>query len=134
MTIAIDCRGKKVLVTDSAGGLGRRIAESFHGLGATVAINGNSLDAVQQVIKELGGGARLIAAPTDLSQVSDIRSVVTGAIATMTGLDVLVCSTARGDLRRIDDVSSDYWEAVLAVNLKAAFFVTQVCVPALKKS
>ena len=134
MTMQLDYRGKCVLVTDSTSGLGRRMAESFHGLGATVAINGISTDTVQRAIKEMGGGPRLISAPADLTRISEIRSTVERAIATMTRLDVLVCSSARGDLRPIDDVTADYWEAVLAINLKAAFFTAQACAPALKSS
>ncbi len=134
MTMQLDYRGKCVFVTDSVSGLGRRMAESFHGLGATVAINGPSTDSVQRTIKEMGGGSRLISAPADLTRISEIRSTVERAIAAMSRLDVLVCSTARGDLRLIDAVTAEYWEAVLAVNLKAAFFTAQACAPALKKS
>jgi NAD(P)-dependent dehydrogenase (short-subunit alcohol dehydrogenase family) len=134
MTMQLDYRGKCVFVTDSTSGLGRRMAESFHGLGATVAINGPSTDSVQRAIKEMGGGSRLISAPADLTRISEIRSTVERAIAAMTRLDVLVCSTARGDLCRIDNVTAEYWEAALAVNLKAAFFTAQACAPALKSS
>ena len=134
MTMQLDYRRKCVFVTDSASGLGRRIAERFHALGATVTINGPSTDSVQQAIKEMGGGPRLIPGPADLASVAEIRSAAERAIAAMSRLDVLVCSTARGDLRPIDAVTADYWEAVLAVNLKAAFFAAQACAPALKKS
>jgi len=130
----LDFRGKCVFVSDSASGLGLRIAESFHALGATVAVNGSSAENVQRAIAELGGGSRLIPAVADLRRISEIRSVLEGTIATMRRLDVLVCSTARGDLRRIDDVTAEYWDAVLGINLKAAFFLAQACAPALKKS
>lgn len=134
MAMLIDYRGKCVFVTDSVSGLGRRMAERFHELGATVAMNGPSSDSVQQAIKDMGGGSRLISAPADLTRVSEIRSTVERAIAAMTRLDVLVCSTARGDLRPIETVTAEYWEAVLAINLKAAFFAAQACAPALKKN
>jgi len=134
MAMLLDYRGKCVFVTDSVSGLGRRMAERFHELGATVAINGPSADSVQQVIKEMGGGSRLISAPADLTRIPEIRSTVERAITAMTRLDVLVCSTARGDLRPIEAVTAEYWEAVLAVNLKAAFFTAQACAPALKRN
>jgi NAD(P)-dependent dehydrogenase (short-subunit alcohol dehydrogenase family) len=54
--------------------------------------------------------------------------------ATVARLDVLVCAAARGDLRRIGDVDADYWQAMLDINLKAAFFFAQACAPALKAS
>lgn len=63
MPIQFDFSGKGVFVTDSATGLGRRIAEAFHELGATVAIHDASPVQVENAVRELGGGSRLIAAP-----------------------------------------------------------------------
>ena len=70
MTMQLDYRDKCVFVTDSTSGLGRRMAERFHALGATVAINGISADTVQRAIEEMGGGPRLISAPADLTRIS----------------------------------------------------------------
>lgn len=134
MTLQFDYSDRCVFVTDATSGLGRRTAESFHRAGATVAINGSTGAAVQQTVKEMGGGPRLISAPADLTRVSEIRVRVERAITTMARLDVLVCSTTQGELRRLDDVSPEYWDAVFAVNLKAAFFAAQACAPALKLS
>jgi NAD(P)-dependent dehydrogenase (short-subunit alcohol dehydrogenase family) len=134
MTMQFDYHNKKVFVTDSTGGLGRRVAESFQRLGAIVAINGPSADSVLRAIKEMDGDARLVCAAGDLTKNAEIQPTVEAAVAAMKGLDVLICSTARGDLCRLDDVTAEYWEEVLAVNLKAAFFTAQACAPALKKS
>jgi len=134
VTMQFDYRSKRIFITDSTSGLGRRFAERFHGLGAAVAVNGPTVDSVSRAIREMGGGSRLICAAGDITKNAEIRPTVEAAIATMGGLDVLVCSTARGDLCRLESVTAEYWEAVLAVNLKAAFFTAQACVPALKKS
>jgi meso-butanediol dehydrogenase / (S,S)-butanediol dehydrogenase / diacetyl reductase len=134
MTMQFDYRDKKVLVTDSTSGLGRRVAESFHSLGAIVAINGPSADSVLRAIQEMGGDTRLVGAAGDLTKSAEIRPTVDAAVEAMKGLDVLICSTARGDLCRLDDITPEYWEEVLAVNLKVAFFTAQACAPALKKS
>jgi NAD(P)-dependent dehydrogenase (short-subunit alcohol dehydrogenase family) len=134
MTMQFDYHDKKVFVTDSTSGLGRRVAQSFHSLGAMVAINGPSVDSVMRAIKEMGGDARLVCAAGDLTKNAEIRPTVEAAVAAMQGLDVLICSTARGDLCRLDDVTPEYWEEVLAVNLKSAFFTAQACAVALKKS
>jgi len=134
MKIQIDYHGKRVFVTDSASGLGRSIAEGFHESGATVAINDPSTDRVLKTIQEMGDGARLIAAPGDLTQCTQIRPTVERAVAAMTQLDVLVCSTVRGDLCPVDKVTADYWQGVLAANVKSAFFTAQACAPELKKT
>jgi NAD(P)-dependent dehydrogenase (short-subunit alcohol dehydrogenase family) len=129
-----DYRGKRVFVTDSTSGLGRRVAERFHCLGAIVAVNGASDEGVRRAVKEMGGDSRLVCAAGDLARNAQIRQTVEAAIEAMTGIDVLICSTVRGDLCRLEDVSAEYWEEVLAVNLKAAFFTAQACAPALKQS
>lgn len=134
MTMQFDYRGKNVFITDSTSGLGRRIAERFYGLGANVAINGPSYDSVLRATKEMGGDSRLVCAAGDLTKHAEILPTIEAAITTMTGLDVLICSTARGGICYLDNITAEYWEDVLAVNLKAAFFTAQACAPALKRS
>ncbi len=132
--IQFDFSGKRVLVTGSTIGIGRGAAEAFHDLGATVAINGRSAGSVSTAITELGGGSRLVPAPGDLSSVSEIQRVLGKLIAQLGGLDILVNNAGRGDDCLIDNVTEEYWERMLALNLKGAFFTSQACVPALKHS
>jgi NAD(P)-dependent dehydrogenase (short-subunit alcohol dehydrogenase family) len=134
MSMQLDFSGKRVLVTGSTKGIGRGAAEGFHELGAMVAINGRTPESVAQAIDEMGGGERLIAAPGDLSRVSVIHDVVPKAIEALGGLDILVNNAGRGDERLIDDVDEAHWEAVLALNIKGAFFTIQASLPALKKT
>jgi NAD(P)-dependent dehydrogenase (short-subunit alcohol dehydrogenase family) len=134
MPFQFDFSNKRVLVTGSTLGIGRAAAEAFHSLGATVAINGRTADSVARTIAELGGGSRLVAAPGDLASLPEIRSVLPRVIAAMGGLDVLVNNAGRGDDCLIDDVTKEYWEKMLALNLKGAFFTSQVCIEALKAS
>lgn len=134
MGMQLDFTGKRVLVTGSTKGIGRGAAEGFHGLGATVAINGRTAEGVAKTIEEMGGGDRLIAAPGDVSKLAEGRKVVAKAIEEMGGLDVLVNNAGRGDDCLLDDIDEAYWEKMLALNLKGVFFTAQACVPALKES
>ena len=134
MGMQLDFAGKRVLVTGSTKGIGRGAAEGFHELGARVAINGRSAETVAQAIEEMGGGERLIAAPGDLSSVAGVNKTVSAAIAELGGLDVLVNNAGRGDDRPIDGIDEDYWQMMIDLNLKGAFFTAQACVPALKES
>jgi NAD(P)-dependent dehydrogenase (short-subunit alcohol dehydrogenase family) len=123
-----------VLVTGSTLGIGRAIAEAFHELGATVAVNGRSVDSVGKAISEMGGGQRLLPAPGDLSSVAQIRAVIEPAVSALGGLDILVNNAGRGDDCPVDKVTEEYWEKMLALNLKGVFFASQACLPALKAS
>ncbi len=129
-----DFAGRRVLVTGSTLGIGRAAAEAFLEAGATVAINGRTAQSVDRAIQEMGGGTRLIAAPGDLTVASERRHTVTKALADLGGLDVLVNNAGRGDDCLVDEVSGDYWQRMLDLNLKAAFFTAQTCVPELKKT
>ena len=134
MGYQLDFSGKRVVVTGSTLGIGRAIAEAFHELGATVAVNGRSAASVDQAIAEMGGGKRLVPAPGDLSSVEQIRGVMDAAIAALGGLDILVNNAGRGDDCPVDKVTGEYWEKMLALNRKGVFFASQHCLPALKAS
>ena len=131
MAIQLEFDGKRVLIAAGATGLGRRLAEAFHELGATVAINGPSQPEVDRAIAALGGGERFVAAAGDLTNVSAIGDTVGHAIEELGGLDVLVCGPAPGSIRPLEDITEVYWQGVVTQGPKAAFFVAQACVPAL---
>lgn len=130
----LDFTGKRVLVTGGTRGIGRGAVEGFHELGARVAVNGRRALSVTRAIEEMGGGDRLVSASGDLSTVAGCKAVVEKAIADLGGLDVLVNNAGRGDDRMIDDVDEDYWEMMLSLNLKGAFFCIKFAVSALRAS
>lgn len=130
----VDFTGRRVLVTGSTLGIGRAAAEAFAAAGAIVAINGRTVEAVDRAIREIGGGARLVAAPGDLSITREREKTLAEALARLGGLDVLVNNAGRGDDCPVDDVTPEYWQRMIDLNLKAAFFTAQRCVPALRKT
>jgi NAD(P)-dependent dehydrogenase (short-subunit alcohol dehydrogenase family) len=134
MKFQLDFTGKRVLVTGSTMGIGYGAAEAFHGLGATVAVNGRSAAGVAGAIERLGGGRRLVAAPGDVASSRERQEMVDRALDAMGGLDVLVNNAGRGDDALIDQVTEEYWQKMTDLNLKAVFFTTQACLPALKQS
>ena len=130
----MDFTGKRILVTGGTKSVGRAAVEGFAALGATVAVGGRTAPAVERTINELGDSGRLIPAEGDLSQVVECERVVDGAVAALGGLDVLVNGAQRRDDKSIDAVTEDFWEAMLAVNLKATFFCAKFATPALRES
>lgn len=134
MSALLGFDGRRVLVTGSTAGIGRAAAEAFHAAGAIVAINGRTPAAVEKTIEELGGGPKLVAAPGDLSIGSERARTVHRAIEDLGGLDVLVNNAGRGDDCLIEDVSPEYWQRMIDLNLKAAFFSSQLSIPELRRS
>jgi 3-oxoacyl-[acyl-carrier protein] reductase len=129
-----DFTGRRVLVTGSTLGIGRAAAEAFWALGASVTINGRTTESVDCAIRDLGGGPRFVAAPGDLSITRERTQTIAKAIANLGGLDVLVNNAGRGDDCLVDNVTEEYWQRMVDLNLKAAFFTAQACVPELKKT
>ncbi len=134
MKFQLDFTAKRVLVTCGTTGIGLSAAEAFHALGASVAVNGRSAEGVRAAIARLGGGQRLIAAPGDVASAPQRQEVVAAALAAMGGLDILVNNVDRGADAPLDQVSDEYWQQMTDLNLKAVFFTTQRCLPALKAS
>ena len=134
MTHLFDFTGRRVFVTGSTLGIGRAAAEAFLAAGATVAVNGRTAESVERAVHDMGGGPRIVAAPGDLSQSAERHRTVAMALEDLGGLDVLVNNAGRGDDCVVDDVTEDYWQRMLDLNLKAAFFTAQQCIPELRRS
>lgn len=129
----IDFSGQTVLVTGAAHGFGRAIAGAFATRGATVFV----CDVVES---ELAETVQIVgdACHGTIVDVTDRRAVAqwVGAAHGHTGrLDVLV-NNAGGVLgqvgRPIEDVASEEWEAIVAVNQTATFWTAQAVVPHMK--
>lgn len=134
MAIQLAFDGKRVLVASGVTNLRQRVAAAFHELGATVAVIGPSEREVEQTITALGGSERLVSAVGDLTDVNAIGDTVGRVIDELGGLDVLVCGPAPGSICAVDDLTEKYWQSVVAQGPKAAFFVAQACIPALRMS
>ena len=87
--------GKKALITGSARGIGRAIAERLALEGADVAICARSGDAVADAVKALESkGVRAWGQSLDVKDATALRSWVEGAAATLGGVDILVANAS----------------------------------------
>jgi NAD(P)-dependent dehydrogenase (short-subunit alcohol dehydrogenase family) len=131
--MSFDFSGKVALVTGAGRGLGFAIARALHAAGATVAVNDRTAEIVDRAIARLGGGARLIAAPADLSDATGARQAV--ALATAGGrLDLLVNNAAINIEKPVEETDDDLWDRHIAIILKAGFFTVQAALPFLAAS
>jgi 3-oxoacyl-[acyl-carrier protein] reductase len=121
-----DLTGKKALVTGATGGLGGAIARQLHSQGATVALSGTRLEALEALAAELG--ERVVIAPCNLSDKESVEALVPAAEEKLGGLDILVnnAGVTRDNLfLRLKD---EDWDSVIAVNLTAAFRLSRAAV------
>ncbi|MEI5663760.1 3-oxoacyl-[acyl-carrier-protein] reductase [Bosea sp. CCNWLW174] len=127
----LDLTGKKALVTGATGGLGGAIARKLHAQGATVALSGTRVEALEALAKELGERAEVT--PCDLSDRDSVEALVPAAEAKLGGLDILVnnAGVTRDNLfMRLKD---EDWDLVLAVNLTAAFRLSRAAVKSMMR-
>ena len=118
-----DLTGRKALVTGASGGIGEAIARAFHAAGAVVGLHGTRKERLDAVAADLGERAMVFAA--DLSDRDAQKALAETVEREMDGLDILVNNagiTRDGLFVRMSDAD---WDAVLEVDLTAAFRLTR---------
>jgi 2-deoxy-D-gluconate 3-dehydrogenase len=112
------------MVTGANTGLGQAIAVALAGAGADIVAVGRT-DPAETKAAVLAMGRRFIAVQADLSGTEAISTIVGAALAEFPRIDILVNNA--GIIRRSDalDFTEADWDAVMDVNLKSAFFLTQ---------
>ncbi|WP_185983260.1 3-oxoacyl-[acyl-carrier-protein] reductase [Aureimonas mangrovi] len=118
-----DLSGRKALVTGASGGIGEAIARTLHGVGATVGLHGTRREKLEELAASLG--ERAVVLPADLSDRDGQKGLGEAAEAALEGVDILVNNagiTRDGLFVRMSD---EDWDAVLEVNLTAAFRLTR---------
>jgi len=124
MNNMFDLSGRVALVTGANKGLGQALALALAEAGADICAAGTSTPTETETkVKALG--RRFHYEPADFSSIAPVEGVVSGAIAALGGVDILINNA--GTIRRADsvDFSEADWDAVMNVNIKSAFFLAQ---------
>jgi len=129
----IDFRGKRVLVTGAARGIGYATARLFLEHGARVAINDLSPEAVDAAVTSLGK-ANLVAAPGSVALATDCECIVERAIWDLEGLDVLINNAGIYVEASVEQTDEVLWNETLDTNLKGTFFMSRAATPHLRES
>lgn len=120
---------KVVIVTGSTSGIGLATAEAFLAEGAVVTIVGRDREKGRAALEKLEGrgpaGAAAMLVPADLSKADDAKRVVSATVERHGRVDVLVNNAAMMTFAPIAELSEADWDLVMAVNLKAAFLLSQ---------
>jgi NAD(P)-dependent dehydrogenase (short-subunit alcohol dehydrogenase family) len=122
-------RGKRVLVTGGGSGIGAGIVEGFARQGADVTF----FDITNGESEALGAkvGARYV--ENDLLDVTGTKSAIARLEQEGGAFDVLVNNAANDDRHTIDDVTEEYWDNRVNVNLKHMFFCSQAVIPGMRR-
>jgi glucose 1-dehydrogenase len=126
--------GKVAIVTGSGSGIGQAIAIRFAGEGATVVVDyRNHMDQAQETAtKAAAVGGKTILVKADVSVLADTQNLVDQAYTQLGRCDILVNNAGIEKEAAFWDVTEADYDAVLGVNLKGAFFLTQAFVRRLR--
>jgi 3-oxoacyl-[acyl-carrier protein] reductase len=127
--------GKTALVTGSARGIGRAIAEKLAASGANLVISDVLADLASQTAGELAAaGYRTLAVPCDITKSEDIEQMMTKIMETFGSLDIVVNNAGITKDALLIRQTPESWDLVLDVNLKGAFLVTQAAARIMMKA
>jgi NAD(P)-dependent dehydrogenase (short-subunit alcohol dehydrogenase family) len=127
-----DLAGLIAVVTGASSGIGREIANALAEAGAAVVLvarRAQELAAVQRVLEAAGARAATLAA--DLSDTAALRAAAERAASFFGDPDIVVNAAGINIRKPMLDVTAADWDATLAINLAAPFFLAQALAPAM---
>ncbi|MEH6403888.1 MAG: SDR family oxidoreductase [Sneathiella sp.] len=129
-------KGRVVLVTGGASGIGASIVERFCEQGASVSFLDLDCDAgadlVENMREKYGVSPRFI--ECDLRNIDALKAAISTVVEADGPIKTLVNNAASDDRHSIDDVTPDYFDDRIAVNLRHQFFAVQAVYPGMAKS
>lgn len=127
-------RGRGVLITGGASGIGEHMVEHFVRQGAQVAFLDVDDGAAAKLMGRLkDSAAALIYRHCDVTDNSVLAATIDEIIGQFDGVDVLVNNAGNDTRHAIEDVTPEYWDKSVAINLKQQFFASQAVIPAMKR-
>lgn len=128
-------RGKQVLITGAASGIGLECARSFARRGANLVIsdvNATALEVLKREITSLG--VSCLAQPCDVSSAESVAALAAATQAAVGPLDVLVNNAGIRSYEPLAEAKAETWQKILSVNLLSYAWLVRAALPALRKS
>jgi 3-hydroxybutyrate dehydrogenase len=127
----MNLKDKVCVVTGSARGIGRAIAERYIADGAKVVIADLRADAAETTAKELTdkGPGEAFGIDMDVTDEAAVNAGVARVIDRWGRIDVLVSNAGIQIVHRIENFPFDDWKKLLSIHLDGAFLTTKACLP-----
>ncbi|HTS07357.1 MAG TPA: SDR family oxidoreductase [Candidatus Eisenbacteria bacterium] len=129
-------KGKVVLVTGGASGIGEAIVEAFVQQGSRVLFLDIQDDAATSLTQRLARPDCI--APEyfhcDLANIVELQSVVEKILSRFPAIDVLINNAGNDKRHKIEEVTPEFWDWCMQINLKQQFFMAQAVLPGMRKA
>ena len=125
-------KGKVAVVTGSTSGIGLGIARALAGAGADIMLNGfGDAKEIEKLRTGLAGEFKVKTAysPADMSKPDEIAAMVKQATSELGRVDILVNNAGIQFVSPIHKFPPEKWDAVIAINLSAAFHAIRAALP-----
>ncbi|MCC2624771.1 MAG: short-chain dehydrogenase [Burkholderiales bacterium] len=122
-------KGKVAIVTGSASGIGKRIAQMYAEHGAKVVIADLNLDAATMVANEIKKDFNqdTLAVAMDVTDEKQVNDGVDATIAQFGKIDILVSNAGIQTISPIVDFEFDKWKRLFDIHVHGAFLTTRAC-------
>jgi NAD(P)-dependent dehydrogenase (short-subunit alcohol dehydrogenase family) len=129
-------KGKVVLVTGGASGIGEAIVEAFVLQGSRVLFIDIQDDAANSLVQRLQQPScvPLEYFHCDLMNTSELQSVIEKILSAHPAIDVLVNNAGNDKRHKIEEVTPEFWDWCMQTNLKHQFFMAQAVLPGMRRA
>jgi 3-oxoacyl-[acyl-carrier protein] reductase len=128
-------QGRSAVVTGGSKGIGRGIAETFAAAGVNVLVTARNEADLEAAVSGLAGQpGKVSGMSADVSNPEDCRKVVEAAVERHGGLDIVCANAGIFPSGRLEELTPEDIEQVMAVNFKGTVFIVQAALAALTAS
>jgi 3-hydroxybutyrate dehydrogenase len=128
-------RGKAAIVTGSTSGIGLGVARALAAQGADILLNGfGERSSIENLVSEMRNQYKnkVAYSAADMSKPADINAMVAQAARELGGADILVNNAGIQYTAPVEEFPPEKWDAVIAINLSAAFHAIRAALPHMK--
>ncbi|MFV0358362.1 SDR family NAD(P)-dependent oxidoreductase [Tropicimonas sp.] len=129
-----DLAGASVFITGGGSGIGAALTEGFLQQGARVAFVQRSDAGAFCDEMEKTTGSRPLFIPCDITDIERLRAAIAKAAAAHGPVRALVNNAANDQRHATLDISEEFWDGSIAVNLKPYFFAAQAVIPSMRET
>ena len=125
-------KGRTAIITGSTSGIGLGIANALAAQGCDIVMNGFGDPAAIEVLRAglaERHGVRALYLPADMGKPAEIRGLVAEAARRLDSVDILINNAGIQHVAPIVDFPEERWDAVIGVNLSAAFHASKAALP-----